>query len=162
MNKETSATSPEGGLNMTKKDRITTTMERYGGTYPGVKFDKQGKLERRLIVEVEPVNSEFIFTNEVFLKYIIIQLRKYLEERLTNTEGGYICFGNEDLDDRWIVTEQFCEEMGLDSNFIPQLIEYMDYPDCEGDFVNDYSVEDVLESVRNYKKEEEPEEKITK
>ena len=32
MNKETSATSPEGGLNMTKKDRITTTMERYGGS----------------------------------------------------------------------------------------------------------------------------------
>ena len=156
MNKEKSptATSTIGEPNMTRKDSITATMERNGGTFSGVKFDKQGNIKRRIIVEVEPFNSELIFSNEVFLKYIIIQLRKYLEERLTNTAGGYICFGNEDLEDRWIVTEQFCEEIRIDFKFIPQLIEYLDYPDCEGDFVNDFSVEEILEAVRNYQKDD--------
>lgn len=162
MKKETPATSTEGRLNMTRRDRITATMERYGGTYPGVKFDKEGNLKKRRDIEVEPYDSEVIFENEALLKYIIIQLRKYLEERLTNTEDRYICFGNEDLEDWWIVTEQFCEDMGIDFHFIPQLIEHLDYPDCEGDFLNDFSVEEILEAVRNYKKDEDPEEKITK
>jgi len=138
---------------MTRKDRITATMERYGDTDPGVKFDKEGNIEKRREIEVEPFSSEAIFENEALLKFIIIQLRKYLEERLNHDKNGYICFGNEDLEDRWIVTEQFCEEMGIDFNFIPQLIKYLYDPACEGDFVNDFSVEEILEAVRNFKEE---------
>ena len=139
---------------MTRKDRITATRECEDVEFLGVKFDKQGNIKRHSNIEVEPFNSELIFTNEAFLKYIIIQLRRYLEERLSGAMGGYICFGNEDLEDRWIVTEQFCEEMGIDLGFIQLLVDRLDYPACEGDFVNDFSVEDILEAVRNYKKDD--------
>ena len=146
---------------MTRKECITATMESWGVTFPGVRFDKRGNIRSRIDIQVEPYKSEAIFANEAFLKYIIIRLRKYLEERLTSNEAGYICFGNENLEDRWIVTEQFCEEMGIDFNFIPKLIEYLYYPACEGDFINDFSLEDILEAVRDYKKEDGEEQNIS-
>ena len=149
MKKNTLETMTENYLNMTRKDRITATMERWDCTFPGVKFDKHGNIKKRQGIEVEPYDSEVIFENEALLKYIIIQLRKYLEERLTSNEAGFICFGNEDLEDRWIVTEQFCEEMGIDFGFIQLLVNHLNYPDCEGDFLKEISVEEILEAVRN-------------
>jgi hypothetical protein len=153
MKKETPATATQGERNMTRRDRIKSTMERLDVKLPGVKFDTQGNIRKRLDIEVEPFDSGLIFENEAFLKYIIIQLRRYLEERLIRTDWGFTCFGNENLEDRWIVTEQFCEGMGIDFDFIRLLVEYLNYPACEGDFVNDFSVEYVLERVRNYRED---------
>jgi hypothetical protein len=154
MKKRALATSKKGWWNMTRKHRITATMESEDCTFAGVKFDKQGNIKKRVDIEVEPFNPELIFENEAFLKYIFIQLRKYLMERLPMTAGGYICFGNEHLEDRWIVTEQFCEDMGIGIDLIQLLVDHLDYPACEGDFVNDCTLDEVLESVRSYKKQE--------
>jgi hypothetical protein len=148
-------------LNMTRKDRIKYTMEIDDVKFPGVKFDLNGNINKRRDVEVEPYDSELIFENENFLKYIIILLRKYLEERLIGKEGDYTCYGNSNLEDRWMVTEQFCEEMGIDYGLIQLLVEYLDYPTCEGDFLNDYSVEDILEAFRNFKEDDDVEQEKT-
>jgi hypothetical protein len=154
MKKRALAMSKEGWWNMTRKQRITATMESEDCTFAGVKFDKQGNIKKRIDIEVEPFKAELIFENEAFLKYIIIQLRKYLMERLTETAGGFKCFGNEHLEDRWIVTEQFCEDMGIGMDLIQLLVDHLDCPPCEGDFVNDFTVEEILEIVRDYKKKE--------
>jgi hypothetical protein len=162
MKKKTLAMPGEKYWNMTRKHRITATMESGDFTFPGVKFDRQGNIKKRVDIEVEPFKAELIFENEVFLKYIIIHLRKYLMERLTKTADGFKCFGNEHLEDRWMVSEQFCEEMGIEYNLIQLLLKYLDYPTCEGDFLTDYSVEDILQAVRNYKEDDDVGQEKTK
>ena len=144
MTKQQSVTSTKSLYDLTTKERIKYTMEVDGVTFTGLKFDKEGNLNKRVDIEVEPFNSELIFENEALLKYIMIQLRKYLQERLNSDKGEYFCFGNSNLENRWLITEQFCQDMGIDYGLIQLLTEYLDHPDCEGDFLNEYSVEGIL------------------
>lgn len=139
---------------MSVKKRILDVMKFYDYRFPDLKFDEQGNLKKRCEVEVEPYDAKLIFEDEGLLRYILTRLFKYLKERLIKEYHGYICFGGEDFDVRWIITEQFCQEMGIDSEFVDLLIQHVDSP-CEGEFLNEYSVDDVLEEVRSERQQDE-------
>jgi len=53
-----SATPNEGELNMTREERIMTTMEWDDVIFPGVKFDQQGKLEAEGSMNTKPQNTK--------------------------------------------------------------------------------------------------------
>lgn len=101
----------------------------------------------------ELFDADIIFENAPFLEYIITHLQNYLRKKLKKRGGKYICYGNENLEDRWLMTETFCEMMGIHPDFISILSECLDHPDCEGDFLNDFSVQEVIRRVHEYEKD---------
>jgi hypothetical protein len=101
-----------------------------------------------------PWKAELIFVNKPFLEYIITRLQKFLKRKLQKNDGKYICYGDANQEGRWLKTEHFCRMMGIDLHFIWILAESLNYPDCEGEFVNNFSVEEALEKIQQYEEEE--------
>lgn len=101
-------------------------------------------------------DPESIFLNDEYLRDTMIYLKNFLEARLPETDGQYSCIDklNEDYDLRWSFTYRFCDMMGIDDNFVPMLIEYVG-PACEGELVNEFSVEEVIKEVHQYREENE-------
>lgn len=95
-----------------------------------------------------------IFACDWCLRDIITRLQKFLRSKLPSNDGSYYCLDKDgsDLDIRWYYTWKFCRKSGIGDDFVPLLTEYAG-PACEGDFVNEFPVEEVISLVHQYKEE---------
>ena len=96
------------------------------------------------------LNPGVIFENKLLLEGIITRLQKFLKKKLKKRNGRYLCNGDQNLEHRWDKTLEFCEMEGIECHFVGKLIECLDYPDCEGDFVTDFTVEEVMKRVQEF------------
>jgi len=91
-----------------------------------------------------------IFSCDWCLTDIITRLQKYLKTRLYNENGQYYCFykeGGYDFEYDWHFTKKFCDKMKIGIEFIQMLNEFLDYPNHEADFLDEFSIEDVIKKV---------------
>jgi len=107
-------------------------------------------------IETPLRDPKSIFACDWCLREIMTKLQKYLNAKLPYKNGTYYCYYEEEWDDYesdWHFTEEFRDKMGIAIGFLQMLIEPLDYANNEAEFLNKFSVEDIIEQVRQNREE---------